>query len=86
MARIEWREDFFKDVLQSGQIRDAVKSEADKRAQRARAIAPVKTGRYRNSILTVVKKGKKRWYAYVYSDVPYSVPVEGYHAVMSRSL
>ena len=82
---MEWNNSFFQSVLKSGEVRKLVARAADNAASTARSIAPVRTGNYRGSIKTDVRTGQKRCYAYVYSDVDYSIPVEMRHGTMAKA-
>ena len=82
---MEWNSGFFESVLKSGEVRKLVSRAADNAASTARSIAPVVTGNYRGSIKTDVRTGQKRVYAYVYSDVDYSIPVEMRHGTMAKA-
>lgn len=80
-----WNDAFFEQVLKSAAVRDLVDKAADNAASTARSIAPVKTGNYRSNIRKIIRTGKKRVYAYVYSDVDYSIPVEMRHGTMAKA-
>lgn len=80
-----WDDSFFESVLKSGEVRNLVSQKADEAIAAAQSIAPVKTGKYKASIKKEVRTGQKRCYAYVYSDVDYSIPVEMYHGTMTRA-
>lgn len=82
---MEWNSGFFESVLKSGEVRNLVSRAADNAAATARSIAPVKTGAYRAGIKTEVRTGQKRVYAYVYSDVDHSIPVEMRHGTMAKA-
>ena len=82
---MEWNDAFFEEVLKSAPVRQAVENVADKAVSKAKSIAPVRTGKYRANIKKEVREGQKRVYAYVYSDVDYSIPVESYHGTMTRT-
>lgn len=82
---MEWNDAFFEECLKSAPVRQAVENVADKAVSKAKSIAPVRTGKYRASIKKEVRTGQKRVYAYVYSDVDYSIPVESYHGTMTRT-
>lgn len=80
-----WNDSFFQSVLKSAEVRKLVQRAADNAASTARSIAPVVTGNYRGNIKTEVRTGQKRVYAYVYSDVDYSIPVEMRHGTMAKA-
>ena len=82
---MEWNDAFFEKVLKSDEVHNLVSKAADNAVSAARSIAPVRTGKYRASIKKEVRTGQKRVYAYVYSDVDYSIPVEMYHGTMSKA-
>lgn len=87
MAKVEytWDDAFFQAVLKSPEVRQAVDEAASRGEAIARGIAPVKTGRYRDSMTHETFTGQRRCYAYVYSDVDYSIPVELYHGTMTKA-
>lgn len=82
---MEWNKSFFQSVLKSGEVRNLVSKAADNAANAARSSAPVRTGNYRANIKKEVRTGQKRVYAYVYSDVDYSIPVEMRHGTMAKA-
>lgn len=84
-VKMEWNDSFFESVLKSGEVRNLVSKAADSAANAARGSAPVRTGNYRANIKTEVRTGQKRVYAYVYSDVDYSIPVEMRHGTMAKA-
>ena len=81
----DWNDSFFEAVLKSSGVRSAVETAADNAVSQAKASAPVKTGNYRANIRKEVRTGQKRVYAYVYSDVDYSIPVEMRHGTMAKA-
>lgn len=82
---MDWDDSFFESVLKSGEVKNLVSQKADEAIAAAQSIAPVKTGKYKASIKKEVRTGQKRCYAYVYSDVDYSIPVEMHHGTMTRA-
>lgn len=77
--------------IKSQVVGNAVKSQADRALQYARSIAPVRSGRYRDSLHTeqvgvsAGRKSEKRAGALLSTDSPYGAVVENKHKILSRT-
>ena len=85
-ARIKLNSAGIQSLLDGGQGVDAMlQAEAETRAERARANAPVASGAYRDSI-HVETDHTDRVVKRVVADVPYAMVVEANNGTMARSL
>lgn len=83
VANIGSLEPFLKD---NWKTTDLVTNAAEQVAERAKSLAPVETGEYRDSITVEVDEHETRTVAHVGATVPYSGSVEAAHGTMRKAL
>lgn len=74
------------DLLHSSPIERHLLERAERVADRAKSLAPTKTGAYRNSIRASSEDHPSRVAAHVSSNVDYAAVVEARHRVLGRSI
>lgn len=74
------------DVLNSAEVRAALREVAEPIAARARSSAPVDSGAYRDGIEVDVEPGDKRAHARVTATAPHSLVVEAKTGNLRRAL
>ena len=85
-VRIEWNQDFFDNLLKSGEVEALVEQAANQAANAARGAAPVKTGEYRDSIEVERKEGSSRTWFKVKATAPHAALVESKTGNLHKAL
>ena len=85
-VEIEWNEAAFVDFLIGTETEAELQRRAEAVAQSAKAMAPVRTGRYRDSIRTQIEHGRKRSRVLIVADVPYAMKIESRMGVLRKAM
>lgn len=74
------------DILLGDKMGNEMLRRAENVADRAKSLAPVETGAYRNSLRATRAKHPTRQVAHALSDVDYALDVEAAHRVLGHAI